>query len=47
MERVLVGFGFALVCFFFLCMLVIGSQFVWGVVTGLIITGFGWMFWDE
>jgi len=47
MEKALVGFGFGLVCFFFLCMFVIGSQFVWGIIAGLIITGFGWMFWDE
>ena len=47
MEKVLMGFGFALTCFFFLCMFVIGSQFVWGIAVGLLITSLGWFFWDE
>lgn len=46
MEKLVVGFGFGLTCFFFLCMLVIGSQFIWGALVGLIITGFGWQFLD-
>lgn len=47
MEQVLVKLGFGLFCFFFLCMLVIGSQFLWGVLAGLAIMGFGWYFWEE
>jgi hypothetical protein len=47
MEKLIVGFGFAVVCFFFFCMLMIGSQFLWGVLVGLLITAFGWTFWDE
>ena len=46
MEKLVVGFGFGLTCFFFLCMLVIGSQFIWGALVGLGITGFGWQFLD-
>ena len=47
MEKLVVEFGLGIVCFFFLCMLVIGSQFLWGVLAGLLIMGFGWFFWDE
>ena len=46
MEKLVVGFGFGLTCFFFLCMLVVGSQFIWGTLVGLGITGFGWQFLD-
>lgn len=47
MEKLMVEFGFGMVCFFFLLMLVIGSQFVWGAIVGLVITMFGWMFWEN
>lgn len=47
MEKLVVEFGFSLVCFFFLCMLVIGSQYFIGVLVGLAITFLGWFFWDE
>ena len=47
MEKLVVEFGLGIVCFFFLCMIVIGSQFLWGVLAGLLVMGFGWFFWDE
>lgn len=47
MEKLIVGFGFSLVCFFFLCMFVIGSQFIWGAIAGMILMFAGWFFWDE
>lgn len=47
MEKMVVEFGFGITCFFCLLMFGIGSQFVWGVLAGLAITGFGWRFWDE
>lgn len=47
MEKLVIEFGFGLACFFFLCMFVIGSQFIWGAIVGLIICGFGWLFWDD
>lgn len=47
MEKLVVEFGFALMCFFFICMLVIGSQFIWGALVGLMITCFGLFFLDE
>ena len=47
MERIIVKFGFGVFCFFLMCMFAIGSQFIWGVLAGLAILGFGWYFWDE
>lgn len=47
MEKLVMEFGFGLMCFFFLCMFVIGSQFIWGVLAGALILGFGWLFWEE
>lgn len=47
MEKLVVEFGFAVTCFFFLCMFVIGSQFIWGILAGLMILGIGWRFWGE
>lgn len=47
MEKLVIKFGFGLAYFFFLCMFVIGSQFIWGVIIGLLILAFGWIFWDE
>ena len=47
MEKVIDGFGFGITCFFFLCMLVIGSQFIWGAVAGVGITALGLLFWEE
>lgn len=47
MEKLVVEFGFGIICFFFLLMLVIGSQFIWGALAGLAIIGFGWLFWEE
>jgi hypothetical protein len=47
MEKLVVKFGLGIACFFFICMFVIGSQFLWGVLAGLLILGFGWFFWDE
>lgn len=37
MEKKVIELGFALCYFFFLCMLVIGSQFVWGVIAGMVL----------
>jgi len=47
MEKLVVEFGLGIICFFFTCMLVISSQFIWGVLVGLIITLFGLFFMDE
>ena len=47
MEKLVVGFGFGLTCFFFLCMLIIGSQFIWGAIVGMVLMLVGWFFWDE
>lgn len=47
MEKLVVKFGFGMVCFFFFLMLTVGSQFTWGVLIGLAITLFGWFFWEE
>lgn len=47
MEKLVIEFGFGLICFFFLCMFVIGSQFIWEVLAGTLILGFGWLFWEE
>ena len=46
MEKMVVKFGFGLVCFFFLLMLCVGSQFFWGAVVGIAITLFG-LFFEE
>ena len=46
-KKLVMEFGFGLICFFFLCMFVIGSQFIWGVLVGALILGFGWLFWEE
>jgi hypothetical protein len=46
MEKIVMGFGFGIVCIsFFLCVCV-GMQFAWGVVAGLIPTGIGYFFAD-
>ena len=47
MEKALVeiGFGITFVCF--MGMVLIGSDFLWGTLIGLAITGFGWFFWEE
>ena len=47
MEKMVIEFGFGLVCFFFLLMFVIGSQFIWGALIGLAIILFGWIFWED
>jgi len=47
MEEFVVKFGFVWTCFFFLLMLTVGSQFATGVIIGLLIMGFGWVFWDD
>ena len=46
MEKVVVGFGFGITCFFFLCMLVIGPQFIWGAGVGILMVLLGWPFWE-
>lgn len=47
MERLIVKIGLALIWFFLTCMFVIGSQYIWGVLVGFIVVGFGWFFWDD
>ena len=41
MEDLVIKIGFGLCYFFCLCMFVIGSQFMWGVVVGLCVVLFG------
>ena len=47
MEEMVVKFGFALTCLFFLLALCINSNFILGALVGLVITFFGWFFWEE
>lgn len=47
MEEMMVKVGFGITCFFFMCMLLVGTEFFWGAIVGLVITGFGWMFWRD
>lgn len=47
MEKLVAEFGLGILCFFAICMLVINSYFIWGVLVGLIITCFGLFFLDE
>lgn len=47
MEKMVVEFGFGILCFFAICMFVINSHFIWGALVGLMITFFGLFFWDE
>lgn len=47
MEKLVVKFGLGILCFFAMCMFVIGSQFIWGALVGIIITCFGLFFMDE
>ena len=46
MEKLVMGFGFGIVCVsFFLC-LGVGTQFAWGVLIGTIVTWIGDFFSD-
>lgn len=47
MEKLVAEFGLGILCFFAICMLVINSYFIWGVLVGLLITCFGLFFLDE
>ena len=47
MEEMMVKVGFGITCFFFMCMFLVGSEFFWGALVGLVITGVGWMFWRD
>ena len=47
MEKMVMMMGFTIMCFCFLCMMCIGSQFLIGVLACMAITLFGYYFLDE